>query len=203
MPQRELWALIIRIREGRTMEEKRLFILWIKKYKKQLIIANVGIATILMTILCIKNRESIMRLWGNIRHTVSKVPEIKQSDKSEIITVPVQSAATDVARLSTVPITILDNLTGNKMTARDLGGKVWCTSQEINKRLVSAGLAERSFGQEYVLTETGRLLGEYTQKTTKAGYTFSNIERDEKVLELIFSDNELREIADKKLYIQR
>ncbi len=185
------------------MEEKRLFILWIKKYKKQLIIANVGIATILMTILCIKNRESIMRLWGNIRHTVSKVPEIKQSDKSEIITVPVQSAATDVARLSTVPITILDNLTGNKMTARDLGGKVWCTSQEINKRLVSAGLAERSFGQECVLTETGRLLGEYTQKTTKAGYTFSNIEWDEKVLELIFSDNELREIADKKLYIQR
>ena len=53
------------------------------------------------------------------------------------------------------------------------------------------------------MTETGRLLGEETVKTTKYDYTFSNIEWDEKILELLFSQEELMEHAAKEKKIRQ
>lgn len=73
-----------------------------------------------------------------------------------------------------------------------------CSAQKINKRLVSSGLIERLPCGQYVLTETGKLLGEYTTKTTRSRYTFSNIEWDDSVLGIIFNKNELKEIANKQ-----
>ena len=48
------------------------------------------------------------------------------------------------------------------------------------------------------MTEAGRLVGEHTLKTTCAGHSFSNIEWDEKILEIIFRAEELLEIANKQ-----
>ena len=92
----------------------------------------------------------------------------------------------------------LENLTGNKFTARALGDKVWCSAQAINKRIVAAGLAVKLPCGEYMMTEAGRLLGQDTWKTTAAGHSFSNIEWDEKILEVIFSPEELLDIAAKQ-----
>ena len=48
------------------------------------------------------------------------------------------------------------------------------------------------------MTEAGRMLGKDTWKTTAAGHSFSNIEWDEKILEVIFSPEELLDIAAKQ-----
>ena len=53
------------------------------------------------------------------------------------------------------------------------------------------------------MTEAGRLLGEETVKTTKYDYTFSNIEWDEEILELLFSKEELLEITAKEERMQQ
>lgn len=90
----------------------------------------------------------------------------------------------------------LDNLTGTKLTARGLGNKVWCSAQEINKRIVASGLAKKLPNGEYMMTEAGRLLGTDTWKTTASGHSFSNIEWDEKILDIIFSPEELLAIAN-------
>lgn len=178
------------------MEEKKSFLIWVKEHKKQLIIAGVSVATIVGIIIAIKNRESIIRLWTSLKKTIEKTPEIKPSVSTEIA-IAAPDATQTVASIKSSR-DILENLTGNRLTATSLGDKVWCSAQTINKRLVSSGLIERLPCGEYSLTEAGKLLGEHTIKTTRAGYTFSNIEWDDSVLGIIFNPNELKEIADKQ-----
>jgi hypothetical protein len=167
--------------EVSTMSEKNKFSSWVKAHKTELIIAGV---TVVGTVLVVKN-------WGSIRGlfkvTESVAPEIVKIEPiAKEIVVPVISSD------------ILDNLTGNKLTARALGDKVWCSAQAINKRIVAAGLAVRLPCGGYMLTEAGRKLGVDTWKTTAAGHPFSNIEWDEKILEVIFSPEELLDIAAKQ-----
>ena len=45
--------------------------------------------------------------------------------------------------------------------------------------------------------------GKNTLKTTAAGHTFSNIEWDEKILEVIFSPKELLDIAAKQAHVKQ
>ena len=49
-----------------------------------------------------------------------------------------------------------------------------------------------------MMTEAGKVLGKDTWKTTATGHSFSNIEWDEKILEVIFSPEELLDIATKQ-----
>lgn len=163
------------------MKEKENFSNWVKAHKTELIIAGVTIAG---TILVVKNWDSIKNMFMSVE---SVIPEIAG----------VEPVVNDIA----VPLLsndILDNLTGNKLTARALGDKVWCSAQAINKRIVAAGLATRLPCGEYMMTEAGRMLGKDTWKTTATGHSFSNIEWDEKILEVIFSQEELRDIAAKQ-----
>ena len=157
-------------------ENKKGFITWVKAHKNELIIAGV---TVVGTVLVVKN-------WDSIK-TEAVVPDISKIEPvAEEIVVPIISSD------------ILENLTGNKLTARALGDRVWCSAQAINKRIVAAGLAVKLPCGEYMMTEAGRLLGKDTWKTTAAGHSFSNIEWDEKILEMIFSPEELLDIAAKQ-----
>ncbi len=54
------------------MKEQRKLIQWIKKHKKQLIIAGVSIGTLVLVILGLKNRESIKTLWDSLKKTVEQ-----------------------------------------------------------------------------------------------------------------------------------
>ncbi len=82
-------------------------------------------------------------------------------------------------------------LTGNLYTARELGAKMLCSAREINRRIISRGLAERLPSGELVFTELGKGLGEMKWKTTRYDYSFTNIEWDEAILPLLFSAEEL------------
>lgn len=163
------------------MSENNKFVNWVKAHKTELIIAGV---TVVGTVLVVKNWDSIKDLF---KATEAAVPDIAKIEPvAEEIVVPIISS------------NILKNLTGNKLTARALGDKVWCSAQAINKRIVAAGLAVKLPCGEYMMTEAGRLLGKDTWKTTAAGHSFSNIEWDEKILEVIFGPEELLDIIAKQ-----
>jgi hypothetical protein len=167
------------------MEIKKTVFKWVKEHKKELIFSGV---TVMGTILVVKNWNSIKGIFKGtkkIATTAAKVEPVIEK-------VPIPNVSND----------ILENLTGNKLTATELGNKIWYSAQAINKRIVAAGLATKLPGGGYSLTEVGRLVGEPTWKTTWAGYSFSNIEWDEKVLEIIFSVEELQEISNKQKIAQ-
>ena len=163
------------------MSENNKFVSWVKAHKTELIIAGV---TIVGTVLVVRNWDSIK---GMFKATEAVVPYIARIEPvAEEIVVPIISSG------------ILENLTGNMLTARALGDKVWCSAQAINKRIVAAGLAVKLPCGEYMMTEAGRLFGKDTWNTTAAGHSLSNIEWDEKILEVIFSPEELLDIAAKQ-----
>lgn len=163
------------------MEEKKTASQWIKENKKELFFIGV---TVVGAVLVVKNWDTIK---GNFKDTeVIRTTTMKVEPVVEKVVGPVISND------------ILDNLTGNNLTATELGNKVLCSAQAINKRIVAAGLATKLPCGEYSLTEAGALLGAITLKTTGAGHTFSNIEWDEKILDFIFSAEELLDIANKQ-----
>jgi len=168
------------------MEEKKSLITWVKEHKTELIILSI---TIVGTVLVVKNWDTIKGVFN----------PSKSSPKPDLIIEPVvEKVLVPVAPV--VSKDFIDNLTGIKFTATELGDKVWCSAQAINKRIVATGLATKLPCGEYSLTEVGSLLGEQTKKTTRYGHAFSNIEWDAKVLEIIFSEEELLEIANKQKF---
>lgn len=163
------------------MKEKQTFTEWIKTHKKELMITGVTVAG---TVLVVTNWNAIKKIFVIAEPYVTELPKLDHV-KEEVSTLKLSND-------------ILDNLTGNKLTARELGNKVGHSAQTINKRIVSAGLAERLPYGEYMMTETGRLLGEDTWKVTAAGHSFSNIEWDEKILEIICEPEELLKLTAKQ-----
>ena len=154
---------------------------WIKAHKAELITAGL---VCVGTILLIKN-------WGAVVAAFEKDTHVELPAKN----LPLGASAPIAAF---VPKEITDNLTGTMLTATQLGEEVMCSAQSINKRIVAAGLAIRIPSGDYVLTAEGRLIGTSKLKTTRAGYAFTNIEWDKKVLDLIFNPEELAEIATRR-----
>ena len=85
---------------------------------------------------------------------------------------------------SSLPTGFLDNLTGETLPPHRLGDLLGISAQEVNKRLVDAGL-QRPYGNGYAVNEVAAQLGKVVQKTTSWGYPFSNIEWDRSVIRLI------------------
>lgn len=168
------------------MEEKSPLFTWVKEHKTDLIILCV---TAIGTVIVVKNWDSIKGVFKSSNSISTSTIKIKPI--LEKVVIPV------------LPSNIIENLTGNKLTATELGNKALCSSQAINKRIVAAGLATKHPYGGYSLTEAGRFLGEQTCKTTRAGYSFSNIEWDEKILEIIFSAEELLAIANEHEIINK
>lgn len=162
---------------------------WVKEHKKEIIITTVGVTSVVSIALVAKNWNSVKGLFTKSKSL--PVTTIKANNQiAEKIIVPI------------IPEHILENLTGNRLTASELGSTALCSAQTINKRIVDAGLAIKLPCGEYSLTETGRLVGEPTWKTTYAGHPFTNIEWDEKILEILFSSEELNHIEERKLLIK-
>ena len=174
------------LKEDNLMKENS-FSDWIKSHKKELIIAGVVSIGAVGTVIVIKNWDGIAKLMKSSRNVITK--EDYTVIKDAIKTV--------------IPSEILNNLTGNRLTPTELGNKVSCSPQAINKRIINAGLQIKSPCNGYELTETGKLLGHVTWKETAWGYPFSNIEWDEKILEILFSPEELAEIAEKQEMVRK
>lgn len=86
---------------------------------------------------------------------------------------------------------IWSNPSGELLTPTGLGSVIYKSNQSINKRLLEHGLQVKLPCGEYRPTELGSKFGATTIKVTKPGHTFSNIEWDKRVLEVICSSDEL------------
>lgn len=60
-------------------KEKKSFIIWVKEHKKQLVIAGVSITAIVLAILAVKNRETLMKLWAELKDAIMDIT--KSADK--------------------------------------------------------------------------------------------------------------------------
>ena len=56
------------------MEEKKSIIKWVKEHKTELIIAGVGITTIIGIIVGLKNKDALETLWVSLAENIKKVP---------------------------------------------------------------------------------------------------------------------------------
>lgn len=97
---------------GQVMEEKKKIRNWIKEHKTELVLFG---KTTVGAILVAKNWDSIKELFKDTEKITTSV--VKMETVVEKIVAPV------------MPTEILDNLTGNKMTATELGNKAWCSAQ--------------------------------------------------------------------------
>ena len=157
---------------------------WAKENKKRIITGvcvaiGVGTAAII-----------VWKNWDKAVHVLSSSdPFVPDQSKYQ----PVLSSLPDF--LKDIPL-----LQGETYLPTELGHRVWASPQTINKRLIEAGLQERYSPSYpgYILTEKGKLFGKYT---TKGDY--KNIEWDINVLYMIFTGEEIQDIADKQLKAKR
>ncbi|MBR2303918.1 MAG: hypothetical protein IJ871_02105 [Ruminococcus sp.] len=164
--------------------KKEKIINWIKEHKKQLIIAGCVIgATILGIVIYNYNKESLVADQTNTDS------DSLGNEEEELY---------DVPHITVIPKDIYDHLTGNRMTATQLGKQLLYSARIINERIVESGLAVKNALGEYDLTELGQGLGEKVYKETRYGWPFSNIEWDEIILTIIFTPEEL---AERRAYV--
>lgn len=168
------------------MEDKKPCCVWLKKHKKLIIGVALTVVVAGGIILVIKNWDSVSSVLKGVKPV--RIADECNADKNVVSNV--------------IPEGFIKNMSGEKLTAKELGDKTLCSAQEINKRIVAKGLATKLPCGEYLMTEVGKPLGDNTIKTRYYGKTFRNIEWDEKVLELIFSPEELSEIAERKEYLR-
>ncbi|MBO4687505.1 MAG: hypothetical protein J5636_03250 [Clostridiales bacterium] len=55
--------------------EKKTFVEWVKKHKKELIVAGVSIVALISVIIGIKNRKELEDTWSSLRKLLEKTPE--------------------------------------------------------------------------------------------------------------------------------
>lgn len=158
---------------------------WAWEHKKWILITTASAVGI---IFLVKKRNAIkglLKLSSKIRSIID--PSIKPIAKKKV---------------PSIPSDVLEHRTGIMLTATKLGNQVGVSNREINKRLISAGLIRRLTCGECTLTEDGKLLGEASLKVTPWNKTVPLIQWDESVLNIIFSPEELAEIAERQQRIQ-
>lgn len=80
-----------------AMDERKGFICWIKEHRKALTIAGIRIGTLILIVLCIRNREMVKVVWDSLRKAV-KQPTAKAADGTvEISLQPIREVITAVA----------------------------------------------------------------------------------------------------------
>lgn len=55
-------------------EQKKGFLVWVKKHRKELIIAGISATALIGIIICMKNRDSIEALWKSLIGAIEKSP---------------------------------------------------------------------------------------------------------------------------------
>ena len=171
--------------------EKRKALHWIKTHKRQLIIAGISVAIAVGIVVGIKNRSELARYIVKLKDIVDGHAE------------GTARAGTihDVSeKVCTVGETAWE-MTGNKLSTKELGNVLNQTSRGMNQRFIEKGLLERLPCGDLVLTEKGKLFGECTIKETPWGYSAPKFIWDESVKGLLFSEQELIDIAERQKFV--
>lgn len=95
------------------MEDRRDLIQWIKEHKKQLIFAGIGVGTLILIVLGLKNQEEIKSVWKSLEE-VAKRPAakaVKETAKVMVEATPervpdIPSAVVTVTAQETIPFEV-------------------------------------------------------------------------------------------------
>ena len=86
------------------MKERKGLLKWIKKNKKKLVAVGIGVGTLILVILGIKNKDAIKTLWDSLKgateHPSTKATETVTKVVSAISPEPVQEAIPSVISTS-------------------------------------------------------------------------------------------------------
>lgn len=104
-------------------EQKKGFLAWVKKHRKELIIAGISATALIGIIICLKNRDSIEALWksliGAIEKSPTEAPKISQTTIEKIaqsaVTVtdvinPTEIVVTNTTRTFQDPFEVSDHI---------------------------------------------------------------------------------------------
>ena len=88
------------------MEERRNLIHWIKKHRKQLIIAGISIGALILLIIGINNKDTIQAVWNSLIEALKHPTSETTEDVSQVITkaspIPVPEMSHDVTYITKV-----------------------------------------------------------------------------------------------------
>ena len=56
------------------LPEKKGFVVWVKEYKVQLLLAGISVTALIMTMLGLKNKDDIKELWDSLKEEIKKGP---------------------------------------------------------------------------------------------------------------------------------
>lgn len=93
------------------MNERKELIRWVKKHRKQLIIAGISVGALFLIILGIRNRKTIVAIWSSLREAVLRAPA-KTAETAVRVTVdppivPAREVVTTIASNSeTLPFEV-------------------------------------------------------------------------------------------------
>ena len=90
---------IIDIQNDKITTEQKSLLAWIKKHRKDLIIAGISVTTIIFVVLGIKNKDSIKAFWQNLKEEIGK-PSTYSSKWFETVTDEVLSNEREKVRLA-------------------------------------------------------------------------------------------------------
>lgn len=168
--------------KGDSNEEKA-----VKKRRVIRIIACVTTIAATSTLVVIGVKKGFIKVpSGSVSNVLSKAEVAKD----------IASASESIANGAQAILAPLKK-TGEMLTATSIGDKMLVSAQEVNKRLIEKGLAERMpYG--VVATEAGSQFGREVVKTTRYGHTFSNFEWDSSLIDVLFSEDEFAHVAEVK-----
>ena len=200
--------LIAQVKKGRvTMKinkkiNKKNVAKWAQEHKKELIITGVGVGVTAASVVLIKRNPAI------IRKPMNSAKGIAKKTVGIITTKSISSQAKPSKPQILINGNKLDEAlkmrTGNMFSAANLGKKVNnLSAQKINQRLIDAGLAKRTPNGSLYPTEIGKMFYRTVSKDMPWGYSSSVHQWDECVLKLIFSKEELMNIAERMATIEK
>ena len=98
-------------------KEKKSFITWVKEHKKQLVIAGVNITAIVLAILAVKNRETLMKLWADLKDAIMDITKFADKITVESTELPVKvGEVVNVVEVINPPtLMVVDNITIDKI----------------------------------------------------------------------------------------
>ncbi len=144
-------------------EQKKGFLAWVKKPRKELIIAGISATALIGIIICLKNRDSIEALWksliGAIEKSPTEAPKISQTTIEKIaqssVTVtdvinPTEIVVTNTTRTFQDPFEVSDHIrnlhegwraSAKKITEAEVMGIILQPGQTLVDAHIKGGVA--------------------------------------------------------------
>lgn len=152
--------------------------LFCHEHKDEIIAGAIVVGGCITGIVVYKNRKQVNEFISTIDLNKIKADDITVEPIAKMIQPDISDSVFD---------SLVNNRTGEMMTARDIGYAIGKSAQQVNKKLIEKGFLEYDQGGHLCATNLGRKFGVLKDKMTSSGHSFSNYEWDSSLLNLFMS----------------